>query len=389
MKKINFYFLEFALSNLLKYKTKTIFSIFVLGFLVFILTSVFQVSYALKSQLLKTTESLPDIIIKDETAGFHRFLEKSKLKNILQINGVQSATNRIWGYYTFKGHTFTILGIDPFEVQYKKILNELGIENKLLENSNNIIVGSTVAKILKDNFFDHEFNFIDANGVVYKTKINSIIKSDKLLSRDLIIMNKSLAHKVLNIDTSKATDMALVAPNYDETDTIIYKIQSMYPSLTITSKEQIKQSYMNMIDYKGGLFISLFIISLFTFFIIIYDKTSIVSSSEKKEIAILKALGWSTNHILIVKFYEGFIISSSAYLLGVIFALLYVYSFDAYMIKDIFIGFKNLKSNFELEFTLYFEMFILVFLLSVPIYLAATIFPSWKIAITDVDEVLR
>ena len=137
------------------------------------------------------------------------------------------------------------------------------------------------------------------------------------------------------------------------------------------------------------LFLAFFIISLFTFFIIIYDKTTGLTSSEKTEIGILKALGWRVDDILKEKFYEGAIISIFSYTFGVLSALIFVYIFQAPLLRDVFEGYSTLRSTFRLPFVVDFGSLALIFFLSVPIYIGATIFPSWRVSVMDADEVIR
>ena len=89
------------------------------------------------------------------------------------------------------------------------------------------------------------------------------------------------------------------------------------------------------------------------------------------------------------KFYEGFIVSFFSYMSGVILALFFVYMLRAPLLQNIFTGYSQLKTSFTLPFVFDMQTLALIFFLSVPIYIAATIIPSWRSAALEADEVIR
>ncbi|WP_228135574.1 ABC transporter permease [Halarcobacter anaerophilus] len=211
----------------------------------------------------------------------------------------------------------------------------------------------------------------------------------ELESNDTILLPKELAMEVFGMEENKATDIVVKVANPEEIFTVASKIKLLYPDTRVITNKELEISYQNIFDYKGGVFLALFIVSIFTFFIIIYDKASGLSSEEKKEIGILKAIGWRVEDVLKEKFYESFIISFISYILGIFIAFTFVYIFNAPLLRDIFTGYSQLKTSFELPFVLDFNTLFLVFFLSVPIYIAATIVPSWRSATIETDKVIR
>ena len=116
-----------------------------------------------------------------------------------------------------------------------------------------------------------------------------------------------------------------------------------------TQKENLKKEYENMFNYKGGIFLVLFIVVIFTFVLILYQRYSMISSNDKKEIGILKAVGWSIKDIIKLKIFENFIIGFMAFIIGIIISYIFVFILNAPILKNIFIGFSNIQNDFVLN----------------------------------------
>ncbi len=392
--KINLYLIEFAINAILRAKGKNIFIMVVFTTLVALLSSIFFITSSIKYELDTTVESLPDIIVQKIKAGREYDIETNRVDNIISIAGVESASPRVWGYYYFAnaGVNFSIVGINQYEEQYKSSLESIveKIDFDKLEANNSMLLGRGVREIMKKSYYRDYFNFIKPNGKLKRVYIAGVFNAEtNLESNDMIILPQKDAREIFGMSEDMATDIVVRVSNPQEIPTVAGKIKLLYPDTRVITKDDLKVSYQNIFDYKSGVFLALFTISIFTFFIIIYDKTSGLSSQEKQEIGVLKAVGWSIDDILKEKFYEASIISIISYTLGIIIAFGFVYIFHAPILRGIFEGYSQLKTDFSLPFLFDIQTLFLIFFLSVPIYIGATIIPAWRASSLDVDEVIR
>lgn len=374
--------------------SKNVFIFFVFTLLIFILSSILFISNSIKSELDTTIKELPSITVQRLQAGRVVNIPLSRVNRILSIEGVKAVVPRVWGYYYFAnaGVNFSVVGIDSFEDQYRDLYSKIcdKFDFDKLKKDSGMLVGVGVKKILQDNFYSDYFNFVKPDGGLEKVKIDGVFKDDtKLESNDIILLTSQKARKIFGMSKNEAVDFVIKVANPTEIPNIARKITEIYPDTRAITKTDLIISYQDLFDYKGGIFLVLFVISAFTFFMIIYDKASGISSDEKREIGILKAVGWKIDDILKEKFYEAFVLSFASFITALCLSMFYVYILNAPLLKNIFIGYSALKPDFDLPFSFDFHTNVIIFFLTVPIYIAATIIPSWRVASMDADEVMR
>lgn len=391
---LNHYLLGFAIGSLRRSASKSLFSFIVFTLLIFLLASILLIAGSIKHELELTVDALPQIIVQRIQAGRQDTLNTERLKELNNIQGVEAASPRVWGYYYFEkaGVNFSVLGIDPFERQYKDSFEKI-LDKKIIEdfyNGKGMIVGEGVQKVLKENYYGEYFNFIKPDGSLIKVPIIQTFSGmTSLESNDIVLLPRDKVREIFGYENDEATDIVIHVANPEEIPTIATKIRMLYPDSRVITQNDLRVSYQNIFDYKSGLFLSLFVIAAFTFFMLIYDRASGLDSTQKREIGILKALGWQTKEILYEKFYEAFILSFVAFIVALILALFFVYTLQAPLLRDIFMGYARLKPAFDLPFYLDTATLFLLFMLSVPLYIASIIVPSWKAATSDADEVMR
>lgn len=285
-----------------------------------------------------------------------------------------------------------IVGVDFFDKNInkniQKLLEKIDISDFLSKDS--MIIGNGVKKLFdRYNYLD-KFTFKLENSENLDVKIfKDLPQSFNLVANDLIIMDINLAKKILNIDENEFSDIVFNVPNELERDNIKNHLLSKYANIRVIQKSEIAQRYENLFNYKGGIFLSLYIIVILTFILILYQRYSMINSSDKKEIGILKSVGWSIKEIIKLKLLESFIVAIFSFLLGIIVAYIFVFIFNAPLLINIFLGFENLQNSVVLIPNFDINLIVLLFLFFVVPFLSAVLIPVWKIASIDANESMK
>jgi putative ABC transport system permease protein len=364
-------FFSFAITLLLKDKASHIFSGAIFVFIVFILASILFISNSIKNDLVQTIDSQPQIVVENQKAGKHIQITEEILDELLQITGISEITPRVEGYYYF--------------IQNESYFHIIGSDN---HDEKSITIGNGVKKIFDKFYYKDSFNFF-YNGEKYTLKIKSTFPNDtNIISNDIILTETQNAKTILGLEEDEYSSLLIHIPNDSEIDYIAGQIKALYPHMKVTTKKQIKSNIEHLFYYKGGIFMVFYVVSLISFFILLYKQVSSISGKIKKEIAILRAIGYSIKNIIILKLTQNIIISFFSYLFGVLFAYIYVFMFHAPLLKNIFLG-NSVNNNITFTPILNFDILSILFLFTVIPFLASIVIPSWKVAIGDMNEAMK
>ncbi|HRM34759.1 MAG TPA: FtsX-like permease family protein [Aliarcobacter cryaerophilus] len=370
-----------------KQKTKYI-SIFILSTLtIFLLSTVIFIKSSLQNEILKTLESHNDFIIQREFGGRIFDIENQLEDRLRNIYGVKNITKRVYGRYKFLSEDvyFTIIGVDFSNLN--KELKNLGLQNI---SNDEMIVGFEVDNLLKKYKYTNYYDFFLPNKEIKKVKIAKVLeKESNIISSDIIILDINLARDILGINRDFSTNIAFDVPNELERANIKQKLQRLDLDLNIIQKEDILKKYETIFNYKGGVFLILYLVVLFAFIMILYQRYSQVSINERKQIAIFKAIGYSVRDIIKIKMSENFVVAFVSYLFGVLLAYFFVFILNAPILKNIFIDFSNIKNDFIIYPYIEFSTFVTLFLFFMVLFLSSVLIPVWKISAINPYESLR
>jgi len=384
----------FSINLLLKRKS-SYYIFLILTVLVFFIASASFITASIKKELILTHEELPDIVIQRVIGGRQQYVHMDYIDKIVSIPGIKSILPRVWGYYYFdySGVNFSIVGIDPLEPFYKKSLEESIKHIKIDEltiRDDWMILGNGVRSLFSDiGYLDYAY-FKKPDGEYVKLRRFDYLNGESaIFTNDIILISQKMARTLLGMDEDYVTDIAVNVYNKNEVVTIAAKIRDILKDVRTVTKKDILNSYQNVFNYKLGFFITLFGVLFFTMMVIVIDKLGGLSETEKLEIGVLKATGWTTSDVLRLKFYESSFLVLQAYIMGVLLSMIYVYLLKAPIMMNMFNGYATLKTEYQLIFAVDFKTLFFVFIAIVPFYIAAIIIPTYRIATLDTYEVFK
>jgi ABC-type lipoprotein release transport system permease subunit len=357
--------------------------------IIFLLSATLFISSSIKYSINNFLSLQPDFVVYKNRGGKILNLPTSYVDKILEIYGVSEVTPRVYGRYYFnKQNSALIIGIDFLDEQaskeLKKIIKNINLKDFL--NGNKMIIGSGVKSYFSKNFYKDEYNFLTPKGDFLKVKIyKTLQKSQNLIANDVIIMQQNLAKKILGIKQENCSDIALNVPNDNEWQNVQDKLSALDYDILVVNKNEVKKEYENLFNYKSGFFLILYLIAITTFVLILYQRYSSIQSTQKRNLGILRSLGWSIKDILKFKFLESLLLVLFSFIIGVSLAYIFVFILGAPILKNIFVTANYIVLTPIIDFSVLATIFLIY---SVPFF-AAVLIPVWKIAVTEPKEAMK
>ena len=368
------YLIDFTLSSLARRKAKNLGLLLVYALIVFLLASVMLFTHALRQAATQVLAGAPEIVLQRMVAGRHDLIPPGYLERIGHIRGVQQKEGRLWGYY-----------YDPVV----KANYTFMVPNHQDIAAGTLFVGAGMARA-RGLAIGNLISFRSYSGQLFSFTIAGILPSDsELVSADLVLMSEADFLAFFAIAAGHFTDIALSVANPLEVRNIASKLAQQFPDARPILRAEILRTYESVFNWREGIVLALASLAILAFAILAWEKASGLSADEKREIGILKAIGWETGDVLKMKFWEGALISQAAFLIGYLAAYLHVFRFSSSLFAPVLKGWAVLYPRFELSPVIDGFQVATLFFFTVFPYAAATLVPIWRAAITDPDAVMR
>lgn len=364
--------LEFSLSSLLRRKTKNLSLLAIYTLIVFAIASLLFFLSAMKREASLILKDAPDMVVQRMVAGRQDLVPLAYAKEIAALRGVRDVKPRLWGYYydAPSGGNLTVMTA-YMPAGFIKIGS--GVSR---------LRSATVGDVIVLQSYDNQAPIM--------LDIQEVLPHEsELAAADLVIMSDLDFRKLFKFPRGHATDLALTVANSRELATVAEKIVDKFPDTRPILKSEMLRTYDAIFDWRGGMMLVMMIAAVLSFIIFAWDRATGLSAEERKEIGILKSIGWETSDVLLLKFWEGAVISLSAFFFGVIAAYVHVYFFSAPLFQPVLKGWSVLYPQFKLVPAVDAYQLSVLFFLTVAPYTFATIIPCWRAATIDPDAAMR
>jgi ABC-type lipoprotein release transport system permease subunit len=366
--------IDFTVASLGRRKGRNLGLFLAYVLLVFLLASVVLFGDGLRREARLLLAEAPELVVQRLTAGRHDLAPEAWLDKLRGLRGARQVAGRLWGYYfdptVAANLTLQVPAADP-PAPGRAVLGPA------LARARGLAAGDVLS--LRDHA-----------GQPYAFTIQAVLDArSELAAADLMLVNEADFRAFFGIEPGRYTDLTLAVANPKEVRKVAEKVLARLPDARVISRDEMRRTYEAVFNWRQGLLLTFLSTVLAAFALLAWDKASGLSAEERREIGILKAVGWDTGDVLKMKLWEGALLSILAFLAGYVLAWLHVFYWGAPLFEPVLKGWSVLYPRFALAPQVDVAQLATLFFLTVLPYVAATVVPVWRVATLDPDEVIR
>ncbi len=377
--------IDFAIGGLRRRRGKSFALTAGLAFVVALFASTLLLTDAIRREYELLADRMPDLTVQRLVAGRPALIPEASAESLRDIPAVRSVEPRVWGYYFFTAieSNVTIMGFDggaDLDVEVE--------DGRLPRGANEVAVGDALAELLGLRVGD-EMGVPIEREVVFSKVVGIFGDASAIRSADLIVARPAHARRLLGVDDGWATDLAIDLTTQDEAPIVAARIAERIAGARVLDRRLLRRTYELTFDTRGGLLAMLSIPALAAFLLLAWERLSGLGASERREIGVLKAVGWGTSDVLLARLYESLVIALVGSVLGLALAYVYVFVAGAPGLFDAMLGWSALRPAMRLAPALDpVQAFTLIGAIVVP-FVAVSVVPAWRAAMVDPDQAMR
>jgi len=380
--------LEHALGALARRRLRSLTLVVGIAFATGLYAAVLFVTGSLRREFAVSARTMPDLTVQRLVAGRPALIDTAIVPDLARIPAVASARPRVWGYLfvpSLPGN-ITVIGASD----RRDLPRTIGTGRVPRPGARGeVLLGAVLADFLGVRVGD-EIGLPGDGGATCDLRVTGTFLSDSaLVTADVLYAPEEDARCVLGVPAGQATDVAVRLTNPDEARIVSSKIAELLPHARILDKELLRRTYELTFDGRAGLVAAALLPALAALLLLGWDRLTSVGELERREIGLLKALGWQTSDVLSARMWESILVASAGAALGIAGAYAWVFVARAPGLAPILFGWSTLRPPIDLVPAVDLGQVLAIVATVVVPFVAMSVVPAWRAAMLDPDRAMR
>ncbi len=350
---------------------------------------------ALRADVERARSALPDVVVQRLVGGRPSILLPSDAKKLDGIDSVTAVRARVWGYVfvpALQGNV-TVIGAAPGAPSLADVRGALDEGRDLLPGTHEMIAGKTLARamglVVGDELGLPSASATNATPAPALKLVGTFGSAVDLYAADVVLCDESDARTLLGLEPDAATDLALTVSNPAESRVVAGEVLARLPGTRVVEKDLLGRVYALTYGRRSGLVLAVSLPALLALLVLAWDRASGLGPEEKREIAILKAVGFSTKDVLLVKMVESLLVASAAAAVGLALGYAWVFLLGAPGLRHAIVGWSVLYPDGPLTPAVDLAQLVAIAVAVVAPFVGLSIVPAWRAASMDPMEAMR
>jgi ABC-type lipoprotein release transport system permease subunit len=361
-----------------------------LSFAVALVAAVLFLTSALRGEAERASAAVPDVVVQRLEAGRPATIALSDAAKLAGILSVQSVRPRVWGYVFLpevQGNA-TVIGVPAGAPPLDEVHGVLEAGRDRGAGGHEMVVGGGLARFLGLRIGD-SMAVPSAEPSPPLTLVVTFSSGVETFANDVIVCDEADARAILDVPADRATDLALDVVNPAEARVVARTVLARLPGTRVVERDLLSRVYALAYGRRAGLVLAASIPAILALLVLAWDRASGLAPEEKKEIAILKAVGWTSGDVMWAKLLESLLVGAVATAVGLLLAYLWVFPLGAPGLRGAIAGWSVLYPEAPLRPAVDLADLLAIASAVLGPFAALSVVPAWRAASLDPLESMR
>jgi ABC-type lipoprotein release transport system permease subunit len=382
--------LGYALGSLARRRAKALALGGGLAFAVALVAAVLFLASALRGEADRARAAIPDIVVQRLSSGRPATIGLDDAAKLAGIDSVRAVRPRVWGYVflpDLQGNV-TVVSVPKGAPPLGEVRGTLSEGRDLVPGAHEMVVGASLGHFLGLHLGD-SLALPSAVPSQPLLLVGTFGTSVEAYANDVVLCDEADARAILGVPPDRATDFAIDVINPAEARVIARTVLARLPGTRVVERELLGRVYALAYGRRAGLVLAAAIPAILALLVLAWDRASGLAPDERKEIAILKAVGWSNADVLWAKLYESLLVGAAATGIGLLLGYVWVFPFGAPGLRAAIAGWSVLYPEGTLTPEVDFAQLLAIASAVLGPFVALSVVPAWRAASLDPMESMR